>query len=74
MDIDRVVEVYAPRADGAGWEIGSGYRLSEELVLTAAHVVTGLPTHSSEAPVPDNPDAAGVGQVRPLGDPPSPPR
>ncbi|SNR82493.1 Tetratricopeptide repeat-containing protein [Geodermatophilus saharensis] len=66
MDVARVVEVYAPATDGAGWEIGSGYRISDELVLTAAHVVAGLPLHPPESSVSDDPNVAG-GKARPLG-------
>ncbi|MCU1483158.1 MAG: Tetratricopeptide repeat-containing protein, partial [Subtercola sp.] len=67
MDVARVVELYVPDLSGGG-QIGSGYRLTDELVLTAAHVVTDLPTHPPDAPVPDDVHAAGVGQARPLGE------
>src|SRR4051794_843561 len=68
VDLARVVEVYAPRPDGS-WQIGSGYRINPELVLTAAHVVAGLPDHPPGAPVPNDPNAAAVGQVRPPDEP-----
>src|SRR3954471_5565212 len=65
MDIRRVVELYAPGPGGTG-QVGSGYRLSEDLVLTAAHVVAGLPTAETGQPVPDTVEGPGVCQARPL--------
>src|SRR5215204_405954 len=67
MDVGRVIELYAP-GPGTG-QVGSGYRLTEELVLTAAHVIAGLPTAATEAPVPDDVDAPQVCRARPLGQP-----
>ncbi|WP_346619585.1 tetratricopeptide repeat protein [Blastococcus montanus] len=67
MDLARVVELYTPGGDRDGGRVGSGYRLTEQLVLTAAHVVTGLPTAAPGSPVPDSVDAPGVCQARPLG-------
>src|SRR3954471_14620846 len=65
MDIRRVVELYAPSPGGTG-QVGSGYRLTEQLVLTAAHVVAGLPTAETGQPVPDAVEAPAVCQARPL--------
>src|SRR4051794_41806359 len=72
MDVGRVIEVYAPAPTRAAGEVGSGYRLTEQLVLTAAHVVTGLPVAAPEAPVLDTPVLdtlvpAAVCQARPIG-------
>src|SRR4051812_39857764 len=68
MDTARVVELYVPGPAGAGGQVGSGYRLGDDRVLTAGHVVAGLPVTGPEAPVPDSVDAAGVCQARPLGE------
>src|SRR4051812_14385507 len=67
MDVGRVIEVYAPAPTRAAGEVGSGYRLTEQLVLTAAHVVTGLPVAAPEAPVLDTLVPAAVCQARPIG-------
>lgn len=39
LDAERVVEVFASGASGAGDSFGSGYLVSDRLVLTAGHVV-----------------------------------
>src|SRR3954469_7105074 len=72
MDVGRVIEVYARAPTRAAGEVGAGYRLTEQLVLTAAHVVTGLPVAAPEAPVLDTPVLdtllpAAVCQARPIG-------
>jgi hypothetical protein len=49
FDPARVVEVYL--RDPAGKErVGSGYLVSDRLVLTAGHVIAGLPAEGTEAP------------------------
>ena len=67
MDVGRVIELYAPAPTRGAGEVGSGYRLTEQLVLTAAHVVTALPVAAPEAPVLDTLEPAGVCQARPIG-------
>jgi tetratricopeptide (TPR) repeat protein len=71
VDTARVMELYAP-ADGGGEEqggqLGSGYRAGHEVVLTAAHVVAGLPEWLSGEPVPAGTGSPGVCWARPLGE------
>src|SRR3954452_3933862 len=67
MDTARVVELYVPDFAGAAGRVGSGYRLTEQLVLTAAHVVAGPPTAAPEVSVPGSLDPPGACQARPLG-------
>ena len=45
FDRHRVMEVFAKPVDGPG-RVGSGYRVTDTAVLTAEHVVTGLPVRS----------------------------
>jgi len=42
FDRRRVVEVFVKPVNGSG-RVGSGYRVNQTAVLTAGHVVTGLP-------------------------------
>jgi hypothetical protein len=49
FDLLRVVEVFAKPAGEPG-RVGSGYRVSEALVLTAGHVVAGLPVGRKRRP------------------------
>ncbi|WP_346619580.1 tetratricopeptide repeat-containing serine protease family protein [Blastococcus montanus] len=67
MDVGRVVELYATGAGGEAGQVGSGYRLTEQLVLTAAHVVADIRIMTPGAPVPDDVDAPGMCRARPLG-------
>jgi tetratricopeptide (TPR) repeat protein len=66
FDRPRVVEIFAKPTNAPG-RIGSGYRVSERLVLTAAHVVAGLPVGLGAAS--GQHDPAGRCDVRPLGVP-----
>ena len=43
VDTARVMELYAADVLGGDGHVGSGYRVTEEAVLTAAHVVAGGP-------------------------------
>ena len=61
FDGNRVVEVFAKPTDGAGC-VGSGYRVTSTSVLTAGHVVVGLPIGAAAAN-----DGASRCDVRPLG-------
>jgi tetratricopeptide (TPR) repeat protein len=45
LDRHRVMEVFVKPVNGPG-RVGSGYRVNETTVLTAGHVVTGLPVRS----------------------------
>ncbi|MDQ6945702.1 MAG: tetratricopeptide repeat protein [Actinomycetota bacterium] len=67
MDIARVVELYSP-GEGAGGQVGSGYLIGSEVVLTAAHVVVGLPLWPVDETVPTEVAAPGVCSARPLGE------
>jgi tetratricopeptide (TPR) repeat protein len=71
VDTARVMELYAP-ADGDGEDrggrLGSGYRAGPEVVLTAAHVVAGLPEWPAGEPVPAGTGSPGVCWARPLGE------
>jgi Trypsin-like peptidase domain len=70
VDPAWVVELYSPAAGAAaGGQVGSGYRVGPETVLTAGHVVAGLPVHGPDAPVPVGGDEVGVCLARPLGEP-----
>ena len=65
FDRHRVMEVFAKPVNGPG-RVGSGYRVSDAAVLTAGHVVSGLPVRSrAEAAAGGN--GAGRCEVRPLG-------
>ena len=68
MDTARVMELYAPAVEGGGGQVGSGYRVGPDVVLTAAHVVAGLRTCQADEPVPDDVGAPGVCVARPLGE------
>jgi tetratricopeptide (TPR) repeat protein len=67
VDTARVIELYVPAVSGGG-NVGSGYRVSPGLALTAAHVVAALPVWRTDEPVPADTDAPGVCWVRPLGE------
>ena len=45
LDRHRVMEVFVKPVTGPG-RVGSGYRVNATAVLTAGHVVTGLPVRS----------------------------
>ena len=66
FDRHRVMEVFARPVNGPG-RVGSGYRVTETAVLTAGHVVTGLPVRSP-AQVTAGEGGAGRCQVRALGE------
>ena len=66
FDRRRVMEVFAKPVNDAG-RVGSGYRVNKTSVLTAGHVVTGLPARSpAEAAAGD--DGAGRCELRVLGE------
>src|SRR5271165_661477 len=67
FDRHRVMEVFVKPANGPG-RVGSGYRVSETTVLTAGHVVTGLPV-GSPAQVTAGDGGAGRCELRALGEP-----
>ena len=67
FDRDRVMEVFARPVKGPG-RVGSGYRVTETAVLTAGHVVTGLPVRSP-AQVTAGDAGAGRCELRALGEP-----
>jgi hypothetical protein len=60
FDPGRVVEVYSEDAAGTD-RVGSGYLVSDQVVLTADHVVAGLPVQ------PTDPSGLERCEVRPLG-------
>jgi hypothetical protein len=66
LDRDRVMEVFAKPVNGPG-RVGSGYRVTETVVLTAGHVVTGLPV-GSPAQAPAGDEGAGRCELRALGE------
>ena len=66
FDRHRVMEVFVKPADGPG-RVGSGYRVSETAVLTAGHVVTGLPVRSP-AQVAAGDEGGGRCELRALGE------
>lgn len=68
MDTARVIELYAPAVEDGGGQVGSGYRVGPEVVLTAAHVVACLPAWPAGQPVPADVDTPGVCWARPLGE------
>jgi hypothetical protein len=68
VDTARVMELYAPTVPRGGGYVGSGYRVSQGMVLTAAHVVSSLPLWRSDEPVPEDGDAQGVCWARSLGE------
>ena len=61
FDDRRVIEVFAKSATDSG-RVGSGYRVTATAILTAGHVVAGLPVGSPMAE-----DSTGRCEVRPLG-------
>ena len=67
FDRHRVMEVFARPVNGPG-RVGSGYRVNETAVLTAGHVVTGLPVRSP-AQVTAGDGGAGRCELRALGEP-----
>jgi tetratricopeptide (TPR) repeat protein len=67
VDTARVMEIYAAAGDGGG-QVGSAYRVGPEAVLTAAHVVAGLPLWPPDEPVPTKVGAPGACSARPLGE------
>ncbi len=67
LDRHRVMEVFVKPANGPG-RVGSGYRVNETAVLTAGHLVTGLPVRSP-AQVTARDEGAGRCELRVLGDP-----
>src|SRR5215472_9595692 len=67
FDRHRVMEVFVEPAGGPG-RVGSGYRVTADSVLTAAHVVAGLRVCGhDESGGPG--ERAGRCEVRPLGVP-----
>ncbi len=50
VDTARVIELYVPAFSGGG-SVGSGYRVSSGLALTAAHVVAALPVWRADEPM-----------------------
>ena len=66
FDGHRVMEVFVKPADGPG-RVGSGYRVNETTVLTAGHVVAGLPVRSA-AQVTAGDQGAGRCELRALGE------
>ncbi|HEV2254037.1 MAG TPA: trypsin-like peptidase domain-containing protein, partial [Streptosporangiaceae bacterium] len=66
FDRHRVMEVFARPVNRPG-RIGSGYRVTETAVLTAGHVVTGLPVRSP-AQVTAGDAGAGRCELRALGE------
>jgi len=66
FDRHRVMEVFVKPAGGPG-RVGSGYRVNETAVLTAGHVVTGLPVRSP-AQVTAGDAGAGRCELRALGE------
>jgi tetratricopeptide (TPR) repeat protein len=67
FDRHRVVEVFVKPAGGPG-RVGSGYRVNQTAVLTAGHVVAGLPVRSP-AQVAAGDDGDGRCDLRALGEP-----
>ena len=66
FDRHRVMEVFVKPVNGPG-RVGSGYRVNETAVLTAGHVVTGLPVRSP-AQVTAGDEGAGRCELRALGE------
>src|SRR6266566_2801222 len=66
LDRHRVMEVFVKPVNGPG-RVGSGYRVTETSVLTAWHVVTGLPVRSPTE-VASGDEVAGRCELRALGD------
>jgi tetratricopeptide (TPR) repeat protein len=66
FDRHRVMEVFAKPVNGPP-RVGSGYRITETAVLTAAHVVMGLPVRSRTAVAAEDRGASRC-EVRPLGE------
>ena len=67
FDRHRIMEVFVKPVNGPG-RVGSGYRVSETAVLTAGHVVTGLPVRSP-AQLTAGAEGAGRCELRALGEP-----
>jgi tetratricopeptide (TPR) repeat protein len=68
VDLARVIELYAPAGEGAGGQVGSGYLIGSQVVLTAAHVVVGLPGWPVDETLPTEVAGAGVCSARLLGE------
>ncbi len=66
VDTARVIELYTPAVEDVGGQVGSGYRVGPEVVLTAAHVVAGLSAWQAGEPVPADVGTPGVCWARPL--------
>ena len=66
FDRHRVMEVFVRPVNGPG-RVGSGYRVNEAAVLTAGHVVTGLPVRSS-AQMTAGLEGGGRCELRALGE------
>jgi hypothetical protein len=66
FDRDRVMEVFVKPVNGPA-RVGSGYRVSQTAVLTAGHVVTGMPVRSPTQ-VAAGDEGAGRCELRALGD------
>ena len=62
------MEIYTSAAGDSGGQVGSAYRIGPEAVLTAAHVVAGLPVWPPDEPVPIKVGAPGACSARPLGE------
>src|SRR6266568_7582344 len=62
------MEIYTSAARDSGGQVGSAYRIGPEAVLTAAHVVAGLPVWPPDEPVPTKVGAPGACSARPLGE------
>jgi Tetratricopeptide repeat len=66
LDRHRVMEVFIKPVNGRG-RVGSGYRVNQSSVLTAGHVVTGLPVRSPAQVAAGN-GGAGRCELRVLGE------
>ena len=66
LDRHRVMEVFVKPVNGPG-RVGSGYRVTQTAVLTAGHVVTGVPVRSP-AQVTAGDEGAGRCGLRALGE------
>src|SRR4051812_42347734 len=67
FDRARVVQLWVPDSNGSGGTSGSGYRVGDDLILTAHHVVATLPLHSVDQRLPTSEAEAGGCRMAPLG-------